>query len=114
MSDRKPNPTSTDVATAGDTGVISPTRAYCLAEVRRLIPSRKRGKRVSLPTIYRWVNDGKLATVQIGGGRFVYGAELLRFMHAGAIATTATARPRAPRTMADRVALEQVNAILGV
>jgi hypothetical protein len=45
-----------------------------------LMPSSRRGKKLALATIYRWILKGKLKSVRIGGGRFVTPAWLAEFI----------------------------------
>jgi hypothetical protein len=42
-----------------------------LHQVPDLIPSSRRGKRLALATLYRWAIRKKLATIKIGGSRYV-------------------------------------------
>ena len=46
-------------------------------EARRLLPSSQPGKRLALPTLYRWVHSGKLPAVRILGHYYVRRADLL-------------------------------------
>ena len=45
-----------------------------------MIPSRVRGKKVNLATVYRWANAGLLETTKISGGRFSSPAAVGRFL----------------------------------
>jgi len=45
-----------------------------------LIPSSRRGKTLAMPTIYRWIESGKLKTLKIAGGRYVTAGDLEAFL----------------------------------
>ena len=59
-------------------------RAYALKYVRSLFPRRRRGKRPSLPTLYRYASAGYrgvvLETVQVGGTRCTSKEAVARFI----------------------------------
>ena len=45
-----------------------------------LIPSSRRGKTLAMPTIYRWIESGRLKTLKIAGGRYVTAGDLEAFL----------------------------------
>ncbi len=49
-------------------------------ELPNLIPSCRKGKKLALATVYRWILKGRLPTLRIGGGRFVTAAALAQFI----------------------------------
>src|SRR4051794_8723767 len=63
-----------------------------LNRVPDLIPSSRRGKRLAIGTVYRWVQRGRLATVKVGGSRYTTPDALSRFMAAGEAGAALSAR----------------------
>jgi hypothetical protein len=64
---------------------IDPNKLYPFAEVARLLPSCRAGKRLSLKTLHRWRLAGTLACVERRAGNsqryyFCWGSELLRLL----------------------------------
>lgn len=54
----------------------------------RLIPSSRRGRKLSISTVFRWLQRGRLPSRRVGGARYVHRLDLLRFL-AGHAARTA-------------------------
>ncbi len=56
------------------------------AEVTRVVPPRRGGKRLHIATVYRWARHGcrgvRLETIQIGGSSFTSREALERFYQA--------------------------------
>ena len=71
-----------------------------LANYTSRIPSRVPGKRLNCATLWRWALDGRLRTVQIGGGRFTCDAWVWEFVH----------RKRAPISPEVRAELDSIGA----
>ena len=45
-----------------------------------LIPSSRKGKTLAMPTIYRWIESGRLKTLKIAGGRYITAGVLEAFL----------------------------------
>lgn len=78
-----------------------------LHQVPDLIPSSRRGKRLALATLYRWSMRKKLATIKVGGGRYVTRDAMLALTHgestAAPPARTASERARCAGEELDRL-----------
>lgn len=59
---------------------IDPQAEYSFAEVARLVPSPRAGKRTQIKTLHRWKNAGLLKARRRGRFWFVTGLELLRLL----------------------------------
>ncbi len=62
---------------------INPQGVYSFREAARLLPSCHPGKSLHQATLYRWRDAGLIKAHQsVGRGWFVFGAEILRLLHA--------------------------------
>lgn len=75
-----------------------------------LIPSSRRGRKLSMPTVYNWMNRGKLRTRKIGGSRYVLGEDLADFLQGDAVPASPLAGPG--RTTAAKEAGDELDQIL--
>ena len=66
-----------------------------LKQLPDLIPSSRRGARLALPTIYRWILRGKLKSRKIGGSVYVTVQDLAEF-----VGGRQDGEPSAPRSPA--------------
>jgi hypothetical protein len=61
---------------------IEPARLYTFAEAARLVPSLYRGKHVTVKTLHRWRQSGKVQALErsLKGKRcyLIHGSELLK------------------------------------
>lgn len=66
---------------------IDPQRLYSFSEIRDLVPSSRKGKRVSFDTLHRWRLDGKFSAVcrPSRGKRFwfAWGSEVMKLLGSG-------------------------------
>jgi len=44
------------------------------------IPSSRANKRLSIPTVYRWILQGRLKSRKVGGSRYVTAEDLAEFL----------------------------------
>ena len=73
-----------------------------VVRIPALLPSAKPGRQLSMVTVYRWIENGKLPTRKIGGRRYVTADDLVAFINGGNDETPAHTTPTASAEKAGR------------